>query len=162
MEFLWILEEFLNLLDFSNSITDKTSILGDFNLHFEQPNSPDVSKFLESIKIFDLMQTVDKPTHRCGYILDWILHRRKDEILQTTHVSHQLTSDHFTIVCDLDLVVPSPPPTFTFRRKLTSIDNCILIQDIKQCLDSRSDVYSRTTRLCFTFIIGQACSYEQL
>ena len=37
--------------------------------------------------MFDLMQTVHKPTHRCGHILDWILHRRDDEILRTTHVS---------------------------------------------------------------------------
>jgi len=88
------------------------------------------------IQMFDLMQNVDKPTHRCGHILDWILHRRKDDILRTTHVSHQLTSDHFTIVCDLDLFVPSPPPTFTWKRKLSSIDNCILMQDIKQYLDS--------------------------
>ena len=86
--------------------------------------------------MFDLMQTIDKPTHRCGHILDWILHRHDDEILQTTHVSHQLTSDHFIIVCDLDLFVPSPPPTFTCKRKLSSIDNCILMQDIKQFLDS--------------------------
>ena len=86
--------------------------------------------------MFDLMQTVDKPTHRYGHILDWILHRHDDDILRTTHVSHQLTSDHFTIICDLDLFVPSPPPTFTCKRKLSSIDNCILMQDIKQYLDS--------------------------
>ena len=52
----------------------------------------------------DLIQTVDKPTDRCGYILDWILHRRDDEILQTTLVSYELTSDHFTMVCDLNFV----------------------------------------------------------
>ena len=120
------LEEFPNLLDFSNSITGKMIILGDFNLHFDQPNSPDVSKILDSIQMFDLMQTVDKPTHRCGHILDWILHRRDDDILRTTHVSHQLTSDHFFIVCDLDLFVPSPPPTFMCKRKLSPIDNCKL------------------------------------
>ena len=57
--------------------------------------------------MFNLIQTVDKPTHRCvRHILDWILHRRDDEILQTTHVSHELTCDHFTIVCGLDLLVP--------------------------------------------------------
>ena len=84
--------------------------------------------------MFDLMQTIDKPTHRCGHILDWILHRRDDDILRITHISHQLTSDHFNI--DLDLFVPSPPPMFICKRKLTSIDNCILMQDIKQCLDS--------------------------
>ena len=85
--------------------------------------------------MFDLIQTVDKPTHRCGHILDWILHRRDDEILQTTHVSHELTSDHFTIVCDLDLLVPRQPPSFICKRNLRSVDNCSLVQDIKQCLD---------------------------
>ena len=42
LSFTLFLEEFPNLLDFSNSITGKTIILGDFNLHFDQPNSPDV------------------------------------------------------------------------------------------------------------------------
>ena len=37
--------------------------------------------------MFDLMQTIDKPTHRCGHILDWILHRRDDEILRATRFS---------------------------------------------------------------------------
>ena len=47
--------------------------------------------------MFNLIQTVDKPTHRCGHIINWILHRCDDEILQTTHVSHELTSDYFPI-----------------------------------------------------------------
>ena len=155
LSFTLFLKEFPNVLDFSNSITGKTIILGDFNLHFDQPNSPDVSKIRykfdtkNSIQKFDLMQTVDKPTHRCGHILDWILHRRNDEILRTTHVSHQLTSDHFTIMCNLDLFVPSKLPTFTCKRKLSSID-----AKYKTMSSLRSDVYSHTTRLCFTFIIG--------
>ena len=37
--------------------------------------------------MFDLMQTVDKPTHRCGHILDWILYRCNDDILRTTRFS---------------------------------------------------------------------------
>ena len=85
--------------------------------------------------MFNLMQTVDKPTHKCGHILDWILYRRDDEILQTTHVSHELTSDHFTILCDIDLLVPRQPPLFICKRNLRSVDNCSLVQNIKQCLD---------------------------
>ena len=81
------LEEFPNLLEFSNSIAGSHIILGNFNLHFDQPNSPDVSKILDSISMFDLTQIVDKPTHRCGHILDWILRRRDNEMLQTTRVS---------------------------------------------------------------------------
>ena len=86
--------------------------------------------------MFDLMQTVDKPTYMCGQFLDWILHRRDNGILQTTHVSHQFIADHCTIICDLDLFVPSSPPAFICKIKLNSIDNCILMQDIKQRLDS--------------------------
>ena len=57
-----------------------------------------------------------------------------DEILSTTHVSHELTSDHFTIACDLDLLVPKQQ-SFIGKRNLRSVDNCSLVQDIKQCLD---------------------------
>ena len=71
---------------------------------------------LDSIQMLDLMHTIDKPTHRCGHILDWILHRHGDDILQTTHISHQLTSDHFTIICDLDLFVPGPPPHSSAKK----------------------------------------------
>ena len=39
VEFHSVLEEFHNLLEFSNSITAIPIILGDFNLHFDQPNS---------------------------------------------------------------------------------------------------------------------------
>ena len=85
--------------------------------------------------MFDLIQTVDKPIHRCGHILDWILHRRDYEIIQTTHVSHELTSDHFTIICGLDLLAWRQPPSFISKRNLCSVDNCSLVQDIKQCLD---------------------------
>ena len=87
--------------------------------------------------MFDLMHTIDKPTHKCAHIFDWNHHRRNDDILRTTHVSHQLPSDQFTIACNLDLFVPNPPPTFICKRKLSSIDNCILMQDIKQYLDSK-------------------------
>ena len=110
--------------------------------------------------MFDLMQTVDKPTHRCGHILDWILHIRDDNILRTTHVSHQFISDHFIIICDMDLFVPSPPPTSICKRKLTSIDNCILMQDIKQCLDSA--VMFTAAQLDSALRSLLACSYEQL
>jgi hypothetical protein len=60
------LEEFPNLLDFSNSIIGNPIILEDFNLHFDQPNSPKVRTILDSIQMFDLMLNVDKPITYLG------------------------------------------------------------------------------------------------
>ena len=42
LSFTLFLEEFPNLLEFSNSIAGSPIILGDFNLQFDQQNSPDV------------------------------------------------------------------------------------------------------------------------
>ena len=95
--------------------------------------------------MFDIMQTVDKRTHRCGYILDWILHRHDDKILRTTRVSHQLTSDHFTIVCNLDLFVPSPTTNVQLQKK-TFVNRQLYINARYKTMSSlHSDVYSRTT-----------------
>ena len=90
---------------------------------------------MDAVSMFNLIQSVNKPTQICEHILDWILHRRDDEILQTTHVSHELTSDHFIIIFDFDLLVPKQPPLFICKRNLCSVNNCSLVQDIKQCLN---------------------------
>ena len=158
LSFTLFLEEFPNLLDFSNSITGKTIILGDFNLHFDQPNSPDVSKILESIQMFDLMQTVDKPTHRCGHILDWILHRRNspnNTCFSSTYIRPLHYRMRLGFVCT--------KPTNVHLQKKTFFNRQLYINARYKTMSSlHSDFYSRTTRLCFTFIIGQPCSYEQL
>jgi len=42
LSFILFLGEFSTLLEFRNSIAGSPIILGDFNLHFDQPNSPNV------------------------------------------------------------------------------------------------------------------------
>ena len=78
------------------------------------------------------MQTFDKPTHRCGHIIDWILHRYDDDNIQTTHVSHQLKIRPLHYCMQPGFVFTKPTTTFTCKTKLCSIDNCSSIQDVKQ------------------------------
>ena len=94
-------------------------------------------------EIYDLTKkTVTTIVHneKCAYYSAKIAESSKTKHttqMSTTITIHtQCTSDHFTMVCDLDFFVPSPPPMFICKKKLSSIDNCILMQDIKQCLHS--------------------------
>ena len=57
-----------------------------------------------------------------GHILDWIIHRQSDDLLQSTIVSHLLTSDHISVTCTLRFKIPKDPPVYKSTRKLKAIN----------------------------------------
>ena len=95
-------EQLSAFLEYCNSIPGYLLILGDFNFHFDRPTDQHISKILDLLKIFNLAQSVNLPTHTHGHILDWITYRPDDKILLSSSVSSELTSDHFTLLCSLD------------------------------------------------------------
>ena len=82
-------------MEYCNSVAG--CLLGDFNFHIDRPTDQHVSKILDLFHIFNLVQSVNLPTHTHGHILDWIIHRPDDKILLYSSVSNELTSDHFTL-----------------------------------------------------------------
>ena len=69
------------LLDELNSSTHKVIIVGDINIHLDEFNKHDTSKFLSMIKSVGMLQHVDKPTHKSGHILDVVITRESDNII---------------------------------------------------------------------------------
>jgi len=74
------------------------------------------------LQMFDLDQAVHQPTHSHGHIHDWIIHRQSDNLLQSTTVSHLLTSDHISVTCTLRFKLPKDPPVIKSTRNLKAID----------------------------------------
>ena len=79
----------------------KLVLAGDFNLHMENNDDPDVKKFQQLLQQYDLTQHIDSTTHISGGILDLVLTRNCDknslkidniQITQTV-----TTSDHFLL-----------------------------------------------------------------
>ena len=68
-----------------------------------------MSKILDLLKIFNLAQSVNLSTHTHGHTLDWIVYQSDDKILVSSSVSNELTSDHFTLLCSLDVRITDPP-----------------------------------------------------
>ena len=49
-----------------------------------------------------LLKLSPPPTHKHGHVLDWVLHREDDDILQSTAIDHSHTSDHNCILIRLN------------------------------------------------------------
>ena len=80
--------------------------------------------------MFNLTQSVNLPTHIHGDILDWIIYRPDDKILLSCSVSNELTSDHFTLLCSLDLRIPGPHSVKSSFRNIKCIDRHQLTLEI--------------------------------
>ena len=123
------LQEFPELLDICNSTNSSSVIVGDFNFHFDDLNRTTTNKMIDMLNSFNLTQSVNKPTHSRGHILDWVVHRRDDGIVLSTTVTQELSSDHFCVVSEVSVQSPVAPVMYKEVREIRAIDRQALRQD---------------------------------
>ena len=92
-------------------------ITGDFNIHVNVSRDPDTARFLELLTSMGLEQQVDKPTDISGHTLDLIITLCSDSLLCVRPITDYLISDHFTVLCDLQLGKPAPKVKQVSHRK---------------------------------------------
>ena len=59
---------------------------------------------------FNLEQCVRDPIYKSGHVVDWVLERKSDPLLNSIRVESVLTSDHMSIVCIRDVSNQSVHP----------------------------------------------------
>ncbi|KAL8564211.1 hypothetical protein ACOMHN_017480 [Nucella lapillus] len=89
---------------------------------------------MDLLTTFDLTQAVKQPIHEKGHILDWF--RSDDSLVGSTVVSHDLTSDHFCVISQLNVSLPPPQPKYIMARNLKAVDRCALKQGLTTRLSS--------------------------
>ena len=87
-------DQFSHLLDHCKSLPGDLCVLGDPNAHFYLLHNHITTKPLDLLRMFNLRQSVQQPTHRQGHIIDWVIERPDDGVLKSTVVSDALESDH--------------------------------------------------------------------
>ena len=98
------LEQFSDLLE-SYVSCDRLFVVGDLNVHFDNPSDPCTAALNVILGNLSLEQLVNVLTHRRGHTLDWLITNRSTDVLNLT-VAHMLLSDHFVISFDLLLRKP--------------------------------------------------------
>ena len=131
-------DEFADFLDYINTLKGSSLILGDMNIHFDNQSHPVTMQALEMLDIFSFDQFVKDTTHQKGHILDWVLARPADNIVLSTEITHELSSDHFSVICDLNIEHPNSSKNYREARNVSSIDREAFRDDISRTISPAS------------------------
>ena len=109
-------------------------VLADFNVHFDLSHNPATTKLLDLLRMFNLRQPVQQPTHRQGHIIDWVIERPDDGVLKSTVVSDALESDHKCVITQFAVNISTPPPVFgmsvTFAQLIAQLSRMASTQNL--------------------------------
>ena len=103
-------------------------------MHFDCPYEPLTKMTLDILATFNLTQSVLAPTHTKGHIIDWLVHRSDDKLVQSTTVSTTISTDHFCVMASLNVAVPRPRPVVISSRNIRAIDRTVFKDDLRQRL----------------------------
>ena len=103
-------EQLPECLDYVNSLPRFVCLVGDMNIHFDNPLQSLTKQTLSTVSLHSLDQVINKPTHRCCHIIDWIIVRPDDEIHRKSTVTDSLESDHYCTKSYFNISVSKPLP----------------------------------------------------
>ena len=76
-------EQLPDLLDYVNSLPGLVCLVGDMNIHFDNPLQSLTKQTLITLSLYGLVQVTNKPTHRCGLLFDLTMTSIENLLLQT-------------------------------------------------------------------------------
>ena len=77
---------------------------------------------LTTLSLHSLLQVINKPTHRCGHIIDWVIVRPDDDIHGKSTVTDSLESDHYCTKSYFNVSVSMPSTLYRTVRNIESMD----------------------------------------
>lgn len=97
------IDEFLVILSDEISSLENVVIMGNFNIHVDILDDPDVQVFIDSMEALGLDQHVHFETHNKGHILDHIYAPEVSDIKITSCSPGTFISDHRFVICILSI-----------------------------------------------------------
>ena len=146
--FLQIIYQFPNtsMIDFGNeladhfeshasNLTDKMLLVGDFNVHFDNPDTILLNDLLAS---YNLVNRINFPTHKLQHTLHLIIYNGDNSLITSTSRG-LLISDHNFIHCTLNIKHPLPSPKTIQYRQIKKMDHTAFRDNLKKHLNLSED-----------------------
>ena len=115
-------EQLPDLLDYVNNLPGFVCVVGDMNIHFDNPLQSLTKQTLTTLSLYILVQIINKPFHRCGHIIDWVIVRPDDDIHRKSTVADSLESDHYCTKSYFNVSVSKPSTLYRTVRNIANID----------------------------------------
>ena len=106
-------------------------IVGDFNIHVDNPNDTTARQFLDLLDCFNLVQHVSEKTHANGHTLDLVVSNKMDHFVNNVRTTDPVISDHLAVHSTLHLEKPRFVKRVVSSRKLNGIDVTSFRHDIE-------------------------------
>ena len=120
-----------DLLDYVNNLQKFVCLVGDMNIHFDNSLQSTNKQTLTTLSLDNLIQVINKPTHRCGHIIDWVIVRPDDDIHRKSTVTDSHESDHYCCIKSYFNVSISMPSTlYRTVRNIAKIDRPSFIAEL--------------------------------
>ena len=105
-------------------------LVGDMNIQFDDTLQLPTRQTMTILSLHSLVLAINKPTHRCGHIIDWVIVRPDDDIHRNSIVTYSLESDHYCIKSYFNLSVSKPSNLCRTVRNMANIDQPSFIAKI--------------------------------
>ena len=123
-------EQLPDFLDYVNNLPGFVRHVGDMNIHFVNPLQSPTKLTLTTLCLYALVQVINKPTHRCGHINDWVIVRPDDDIHKKSTVTDSLESDHYCTKSYFNVSVSKPSTLCRTVWNIANIDRPSFIADL--------------------------------
>ena len=123
-------EQLPDLLDYVNRLPGFVCLVGNMNIHSDNPLQSPTKKTLSTLSLYSLVQVINKPTHRCGHIIDWVNFRPDDDIHRKSTGTDSLESDHNCTKSNFNISVSKPSTLYRTVRNIANIDRPLFIAEL--------------------------------
>jgi len=124
-------EELTQLLEIVAAYRCEIIITGDFNLHVNNAADQHARRFNETLASFDLVQSVNAPTHRDGNTLDLVITRRDNQPVACSVQPPNIISDHGLVTCCFGPVSFVDRQQTRYVRPWKKLDRGALVESLR-------------------------------
>ena len=107
-------------------------------IHFDNPLKSQTKQTLATLSLYILVQVINKPTHRCGHIIDWINGRPDDDIHKKSTATDSIESDHYCTKSYFNVTVSKPSTLYRTVRNIANIERSSFIADVSSASEFSS------------------------
>ena len=112
------IDDLTQLLTTTGSENRNIMLLGDLNLHKDNPEDPDADQLITTIEAFGLKQHIKFPTHQLGCTLDLIATKSTAKHTNAL-IPGPYLSDHRMVIIETNSKKLTEKPQYKEYRKLT-------------------------------------------
>ena len=123
-------EQLPDLLDYVINLPVFGCLVGDMDIHFDNPLQSQTKHTLTTLSLHSHVHVINKPTHSCGHIIDWVIIRPSDDIHIKSTAKDSLESDHYCTKSYFNVSVSKPSNIYSTVRNIANIDRQSFIAEL--------------------------------